>query len=64
MMKYERAVIADALEPAVYADNASIVQQGDPGEIFFIIVEGQVKVVQTNLDGATVVFKVIWILMF
>jgi len=53
MMKYERAVIADALEPAIFADGSVIVHQGDPGETFYIIVDGQVKVMQDNSDGIT-----------
>lgn len=46
MTKYERVTVADALEPATFMDGAVIVQQGDPGEKFYLIIEGEVKVTQ------------------
>ena len=39
MQKYERLTVADALEPANFKDGEVIVRQGDPGDVFYIIVE-------------------------
>jgi len=51
MTKYERVTVADALEPTFFPAGEVIVRQGDPGEKFYIIVEGEVKVIQSH-DGA------------
>jgi len=48
MTKYERFTVADALEPVFFTDGEEIIRQGDPGEKFYIIVEGEVKVLQTQ----------------
>jgi len=53
LSKYERLTVADALEPANYDDGDVIVKQGDPGDTFYIIVEGEVKVTQTRDDVST-----------
>eukprot|EP01132_Coremiostelium_polycephalum_P002559 gene2559-3169_t len=44
--KYERVSLADALEPCTFQDNEIIVKQGEPGDKFYIIVEGEVCVSQ------------------
>ena len=49
--KYERLQIADALIPCSFKDGETIVKQGDEGEEFFIIVDGEVIVTQKNDKG-------------
>ena len=39
--QWERLTVADALEPVQFADGDSIVEQGEKGNDFFIIVEGK-----------------------
>lgn len=51
MTKYERITIADALEPVFFNDGEVVVRQGDPGDKFYIIVEGEVKVLQRQADA-------------
>eukprot|EP01095_Lingulamoeba_sp_RSL-Kostka_P006804 TRINITY_DN2154_c0_g1_i3.p1 TRINITY_DN2154_c0_g1~~TRINITY_DN2154_c0_g1_i3.p1 ORF type:complete len:148 (+),score=64.67 TRINITY_DN2154_c0_g1_i3:397-840(+) len=46
LQKYERLTVADALEPIEFNDGQVIVQQGDPGDTFYIIVEGEARVEQ------------------
>ena len=41
---YERLKVADALVTNTFASGEIIVQEGDPGERFYLILEGQVKV--------------------
>lgn len=38
--KWERLTVADALEPVSFNDGETIVRQGEPGNDFYIIVEG------------------------
>lgn len=38
--KWERLTVADALESVSFEDGATIVRQGEPGDDFYIIVEG------------------------
>ncbi|EAL67645.1 protein kinase A regulatory subunit [Dictyostelium discoideum AX4] len=49
--KYERVSLADALEPVNFQDGEVIVRQGDPGDRFYIIVEGKVVVTQETVPG-------------
>ncbi|VVC86733.1 unnamed protein product, partial [Leptidea sinapis] len=44
--KWERLTVADALEPASFNDGEIIVRQGEPGNDFYIIVEGTAVVLQ------------------
>ncbi|XP_046404424.1 cAMP-dependent protein kinase type I regulatory subunit isoform X2 [Ischnura elegans] len=44
--KWERLTVADALEPVSFEDKERIVRQGQPGDDFFIIVEGTALVLQ------------------
>lgn len=37
--KWERLTVADALEPVRFEAGDCIVQQGDPGDDFYIIIE-------------------------
>jgi len=45
--------VADALEPACFEPGETIVKQGEPGDEFYIIVEGTAIVTQ-NIDNAEV----------
>eukprot|EP01094_Clydonella_sp_ATCC50884_P012680 TRINITY_DN22983_c0_g1_i1.p2 TRINITY_DN22983_c0_g1~~TRINITY_DN22983_c0_g1_i1.p2 ORF type:complete len:391 (+),score=154.05 TRINITY_DN22983_c0_g1_i1:187-1359(+) len=47
---YERLTIADALEDVSFPPNTTIVKQGDPGNIFYIIVEGEARVMKEEQD--------------
>jgi len=49
--KYERLTVADALEPANFSANEVIVKQGEPGDTFYIIVEGDAQVLQADANG-------------
>lgn len=49
--KWERHTVADALEPVTFEDGQEIVRQGDPGEDFFIIVEGSAIVYQRSAEN-------------
>ena len=42
---WERLTVADALEAVTFKDGHVIMRQGDPGDDFFIIVEGSVVVI-------------------
>ena len=48
--KFERLTVADALQPVSFEDGEAIVRQGEPGEDFFIITEGQAAVLQRRTD--------------
>jgi len=48
---WERLTVADALEPEVYHDGEVIIRQGERGNSFFIIVEGETKVTQETEQG-------------
>ncbi|KAJ2557500.1 hypothetical protein EV175_001312 [Coemansia sp. RSA 1933] len=50
---YERQKIADALESVTYDENETIVKQGDPGNDFFLIETGTVRVYKTDSNGVT-----------
>lgn len=43
--------MADSLEPVQFEDGQEIVKQGEPGEDFFIITEGQAAVLQRRADN-------------
>jgi len=49
--KYERTMIADALDPVMFNEGETIVREGEPGDTFYIIVEGTVRV---SKSGAVV----------
>lgn len=46
--KWERLVVADALEPVSIESGATVVRQGEPGDDFYIIVEGTAVVMQAR----------------
>jgi len=49
--KWEQNTVADALESVQFEDGQEIVRQGDPGEDFFIIVEGTASVYQRRSES-------------
>jgi len=51
LQKYERLVVADALEPVSFTKDEVIVTQGESGDVFFIIIEGDAEVTQLDRDG-------------
>jgi len=44
--KWERLTVADALEPVTFKEGDRVIEQGEPGDEFFIIVEGEADVYQ------------------
>ena len=46
--KWERLTVADALEAVSFEDGDIVVRQGEPGNDFFIIVDGSVIVTQVR----------------
>jgi len=49
--KWERLTVADALETVSFEDGQTIVRQGEPGNDFYIIVEGCATVLQQRGDN-------------
>nr|VZH93466.1 unnamed protein product [Spirometra erinaceieuropaei] len=49
--KWERLTVADALEPVRFEMGDCIVQQGDPGDDFYIIIEGTAAVLQKPAEN-------------
>ncbi|NXM81460.1 KAP0 kinase, partial [Oenanthe oenanthe] len=49
--KWERLTVADALEPVLFEDGQKIVVQGEPGDEFFIILEGTAAVLQRRSEN-------------
>ena len=45
--------MADALEPCSFEDGETIVKQGEPGDDFYIIVEGRAVVMQQRSGGGS-----------
>lgn len=48
---YFKFQVADALEPVSFEDRETIVRQGEPGDDFYIIVEGTAIVMQNRSEG-------------
>jgi len=51
--EWERMTVADALESVSFEPGKTVVKQGEPGDEFYIIVEGSAIVTQ-NIDNAEV----------
>jgi len=49
--KWERLTVADALEAVSFEDTEVVVTQGEPGNDFFIILEGTAVVTQFRNEG-------------
>lgn len=47
----ERGRVADALQPAAFNEGESVVKQGESGDDFFIIMEGEAEVFQVKPDS-------------
>ena len=47
---YERLRIADALTTESYSDGTVIVREGDEGDRFYLILEGQVKISKAGVE--------------
>ena len=47
----ERAKAVDALQPIKYPAGSAITKQGDQGDLFFIVEEGEVVVKKTDKNG-------------
>ena len=47
----ERHIVVDAMEPVTYKKGDILMKQGDPGEDFFIIIEGNVVCTQYAKKG-------------
>lgn len=48
--KWERLTVADSLELVNFEDGDTIVKQGEPGDDFYIIVEGCAVVLQQKAE--------------
>lgn len=46
---YERLTIADALQSSNFKKGDVIIKQGDPGDTFYIIVEGECVVTKSEV---------------
>ena len=42
--------MADSLEPVSFADGETVVRQGEPGDDFYIILEGRAAVLQRRAE--------------
>merc|ERR1712168_481147 len=49
--KWERLTVADALEATSFEDGDDVVKQGEPGDDFYIIVDGSASVTQFRTEG-------------
>lgn len=49
--EWERLTVADSLEPVQFEDQEKIVVQGEPGDDFYMIIEGQAAVLQRRAEG-------------
>merc|ERR1719493_228447 len=49
--KWERLTVADALEATSFEDGDDVVKQGEPGDDFYIIVDGSASVTQFRAEG-------------
>eukprot|EP00041_Stephanoeca_diplocostata_P013149 m.227417 g.227417 ORF g.227417 m.227417 type:complete len:303 (-) comp19241_c0_seq2:143-1051(-) len=50
---YERSSLADALQQVTFKEGDVIIKQGDEGDDFFFVIDGQCVVTQTNESGET-----------
>ena len=48
---YERSKIADALDTQKFAPGATIISEGDPGEAFYILEDGEAEVFKSDVGG-------------
>lgn len=50
--EWERLTVADSLEPVQFEEGQEVIRQGEPGEDFFIIVEGSAVVLKKSSPDA------------
>lgn len=55
LTREERGLLANALEEMTYSRGTRIIQQGDPGDLFYIIKEGEAVVYQQTPRGTRLV---------
>lgn len=55
---WERLIVADALESVTFQDQEIVVKQGDPGDHFYIIMEGRASVTK-NVDNTEIEVSVL-----
>jgi CRP/FNR family transcriptional regulator, cyclic AMP receptor protein len=55
----ELDALGQALRPRRYAKGDMIFQQGDPGDAFYVIESGEVKVVLSSADGKEVILAIL-----
>ncbi len=48
--RYERLVVADALETVTFEEDTAIVREGEPGDKFYIILDGSVRVTKGGVE--------------
>lgn len=48
---YERSKIADALDTAKFAPGTTIIQEGEPGEAFFFLEQGEAEAFKSDVGG-------------
>ena len=53
MSSYERSQIADAIKTESYQSGAQIIKEGDAGNVFYMIMEGEATAFKT-IDGKQV----------
>ena len=51
MDPYERSKLGDAVKEERYAAGEHIIRQGDSGEVFYMIIEGNAKAMKRNAQG-------------
>ena len=54
---YERSKIADALNTQKFAPGSTIIQEGDPGEAFFILESGEAEVFKRGIEHPVNAYK-------
>ncbi|KAL8671880.1 MAG: hypothetical protein Q9168_003633 [Polycauliona sp. 1 TL-2023] len=54
LTKYERNRIADALETQKFSDGQVIIQEGDKGEAFFMVEQGEAEVFKKDAGGQAI----------
>lgn len=52
LTKYERSKIADALETQKFSPGQTIINEGDPGDAFFLLESGEADAFRADTDGS------------
>jgi CRP-like cAMP-binding protein len=55
----EREAIAGLFRPRRFPRDAALLLEGDPAEVYYLLAEGQVKVVQTSAEGVEVILHLL-----